>query len=223
MLMLVLAGGWLALGSESPRAVDGAAERVARANMTAVAGPRAAPGHEREATAEPRRAKSRSERDVLRRRILDALEERGRIGVADEREAGESERSPVTPTRKAPSWGEDVVPDRNTLIDQTGTHGYLMTVMKEELLPLADECYALARHTTPDLTGMLVLDFEFIGDEDLGGVVESVAPGTGNEITDPQMLECMRESILSTTLPPPPQGGRDAIALSIPLAPDAGE
>ena len=62
---------------------------------------------------------------------------------------------------------------------------------------------------------MLVLDREILGDEDIGGVVNTMDPGKGNEIAEPALLERVRESLLATTLPPPEQGGRDAISLSM--------
>lgn len=40
-------------------------------------------------------------------------------------------------------------------------------------------------------------------------------------VEHPTMNECVRESLLSITLPAPPKGGRDAIWLSVPLGPDA--
>jgi hypothetical protein len=64
------------------------------------------------------------------------------------------------------------------------------------------------------------LEFDILGDEDLGGVVETVALGARSELNDPSLLECMRESILSTTLPAPPAGGSDEVMLSVRFEPD---
>lgn len=106
-------------------------------------------------------------------------------------------------------------PAADTILDRTGNHGYLSRVLSQDLMPLVDECHALAREAHPDLAGMLVLDLEILGDEDIGGVVNTLDPGKGNEIVEPALLECVRESLLATTLPPPEQGGRDAVSLSM--------
>lgn len=105
------------------------------------------------------------------------------------------------------------------MTDRTGTHGYLMKAINEEFMPLADECITMAHERQPELSGMLIMSLEIISDEDIGGVVDTIAPGPDNEVPDPDLLECIEESILSVTLPPPPQGGRDPIALSMPLTP----
>ena len=78
------------------------------------------------------------------------------------------------------------------------------------------------RETQPELAGMLVVNVDIIGDEEIGGVIEAVAPGQGNELVDPGLMECVQESLLSTTLPPPPEGGKDAVALSLRLEPEEG-
>ncbi|MCX4246462.1 hypothetical protein [Paraliomyxa miuraensis] len=176
------------------------------------------------------RSEARAERDAMRHRILEAMHARER--AAAEREGGSSEGEDASAGSAASAGGgrggspgpDDEAPTPGNLTDRTGNHGYLMKVMNEELMPLADECYELARQTEPSLAGMLVLDFEILGDEEIGGVVESVAIGQGNELVHPELVECMQESILSTTLPPPPaeHGGKDAISLSLRLSPDDG-
>lgn len=223
VVLLVLAAGWLALGGGATHAVETGAASVTRANSSAAAGERApGPRSERGEARPVRRAAARAEREALRRRILDALEGRGR---AEARAARADADAGPGEVRRPAGDGEAAAADEaapvGPLVDRTGEHGYLMKVSNEELMPLAAECEALARATRPDLTGMLVLDFEILADEELGGVVEAVVPGQLNEVDDPTLLECMRESILSITLPAPPQGGRDAISLSIPLDPPA--
>lgn len=223
LVLLVLAGSWLVLGTEAPRQVDGAGAAGSRAPTVAVAADRRSP--DGEPAAEPRRARSKAEREALRRRIVEALENRERAAVGGEVEvAGDAEDAPdARKKRAARAEAEDAAPTPGALIDRSGNHGYLMKVMNEELMPLVDECYELARGTRPELAGMLVLDVEILGDAEIGGVVESIAAGSNNELTDPALNECVRESLLSTTLPAPPQGGRDAISLSLRLSPDEAE
>ncbi|MBL9104285.1 MAG: hypothetical protein JNL82_25290 [Myxococcales bacterium] len=160
------------------------------------------------------------ERAVLRERIAEAVAARER----GPRRGGGAERGQeeATSAKKVKATGEETDGDegagtRPAMVDRSGNRGYLTQVMSRELLPLADECFELARGRDPELAGMLVIDVELLGDEELGGVVEAAEPGEGNEIRDREVIECVRESLLATTLPPPPQGGRDAFSLSLRL------
>lgn len=163
--------------------------------------------------------KTSAEREAMRRKIVDALQSRAdkdadgeaaALGGHDAHDGGRAEGG----------RDDDTAPTPGDLKDRSGNHGYLLKVMNEELMPLADECYALARDENPELAGLLVLDIDVIGDEEIGGVIEAVRPGEANELVDPILLECMRESLFATTLPQPEESGRDAISLSMPLGPD---
>ena len=222
LLLLLLTGAWFVLGSEAPRAAGPAgAPRPPAQGVAAEAAPRGP-----ETPAELRRAlrrTSRAEREALRQRILEAMEERGR---AAEPRAGAAEDAAAAEARRRKSGAAGPVEEGATpagLVDRSGNHGYLLKVMNEDLMPLVDECYALARAGKPDLEGALVLDVEILSDEELGGVVESIEPGRANALTDPTLDECVRESLLSVTLPRPPTGGRDAISLDLRLEPEEPE
>ncbi len=221
VVLLVVAGGWLLLGGETPRSSDEVRSSASISQTVEVARERPTPRDEPTPAAKPTRAGSKQEREAMRRRILAALEARER--GASGREAGSTgaDEEQRAPARGATSPAE-APPKPGDLTDRTGDRGYLLKVMNEDLMPLADECYALARETQPELAGLLELDFELIGDEDIGGVVENVEPGQNNQLVNPVLIECMRESILSTTLPAPPEGGRDEIMLSLRFAPDEG-
>jgi hypothetical protein len=232
LVLLLAAGGRLVLGGKTPRTGDDARGSEARAPVVEMERDRASskPEVKEAASKPPKRARSKEDREVMRQRIVDAMQARER--AAAEREGGAAERGggatpPNRGTDEASRKGEAKAPDEEApppgnMIDRTGNHGHMVKVMNEDLMPLVDECYALARETQPELTGMLVLDVEMIGDEDIGGVVETVAPGQGNELVDPGLMECVQESLLSTTLPPPPEGGKDSIALSLRLEPEEG-
>jgi hypothetical protein len=226
--LLLVTGGWLVFGGAPP--ADEGARTVARTPSEEVIRERPGDGSiAGEPPSKPdasKRTASKQDREVMRRRIVEAMQEREHAA------AGDGERAPAeeggggasAPTRRSRGAEppEEAEPEPGNLTDRTGNHGYLMKVMNEDLMPLADECYALARETQPELAGMLVIDVEIIGDEDIGGVIETATPGQDNELADPALLECVRESLLSTTLPPPPEGGKDAISLSLRLEPDEG-
>lgn len=219
LLLLLLTGAWLVLGGEAPRAA-GPAETGPRAQVVAVEGASPQAEEPAEARRAPHRA-SRAEREALRRRILDAMEGRGGAGEEPRPGAQEDAAEAEARRRKSSAAGPaEEAPTPGGLIDRGGKHGYLLKVMNEDLMPLVDECYALVRASKPDLKGNLKLDVELIGDQELGGVIESIERRHDSELTDPALDECVRESMFSITLPPPPAGGRDAISLDLRLEPE---
>lgn len=232
LVLLLATGGWWVLGASAPRAVDQARPRDSQPQVEEVAKvAKDGPKPEIAPTAKPKPAKrvvSKQERDAMRRRIADAMQ--AREGAAPERNggasagegAGEGKADDSAPPNGRLPRPDDEVPTPGNLIDRTGDHGHMVKVLNEDLMPLVDECYALARETQPQLTGMLVMNVDMIGDEEIGGVIESVMVGEGNEIVDPALVECVQESLLSTTLPPPPKGGKEAMQLQMRLEPEEG-
>lgn len=174
------------------------------------------PGETR-AEARARRVKDQAApRAALHERITAAMA--ARESQAGRRVGGEEEvEAAAVQAKEAAKEGEAEAP---AMIDRTGKKGYLTQVMSRDLLPLADECYELARERKPDLAGMLVMEVEILSDEEHGGVVDAAEPGQTNELADAELIECVRESLLATTLPPPPSGGRDAVMLSMRFSPD---
>jgi hypothetical protein len=224
--LLLVAGGWLVLGGGTPTED---ARTVARKPVEEEVRERPGDGPRTEERASKRmaskRTASKQERELMRKKIVEAMQAREGSSADDGERAptedgGGGGASPPTRRGSGAELPDEAEPEPGNLTDRTGNHGYLMKVMNEDLMPLADECYALARETEPELAGVLVIDVEIIGDEEIGGVIETAAPGLANELTDPALIECVRESLLSTTLPPPPEGGKDAISLSLRLSPD---
>lgn len=216
----VLSGVWLVLGGPAARE----AEAPAGAQRAAVTQVEAKRGAGQDASArgfgsgEAREQKIRAqaaERAVMHQRITEQL---ARRAAAKKNGAAEPEAAHEQ-AAKVEAAEEDVVVDRLQVVDQTGERGYLMKVMNEELMPLADECVQMAQERRPELAGLLAVDVNLVGDEDVGGVVEEVAASGLSELKDAELIECVRESMLAVTLPPPPQGGRDAFMLSIPVEP----
>lgn len=177
------------------------------------------PSAEWAATAEKEQARAaqRAKRDELHRRILAAQRSRSSVGDPEEQQGEAPSRQPRD-TAARPLERDEQESTSEGLRDRTGNHGYLVKAMKEELMPLIDECLVMARERQPALSGFLIIDLEIISDEEIGGVVDTVGPGTDNEVVDPGLLECVTESILSATLPPPPEGGRDPVSFSVPVA-----
>lgn len=210
-------GVWLVLGTSAPVMAPLAPAR-SQADVTQV---------ERRAgevvvdPAEIRALKIRAraeERAVMHRRISEAMAAReaaAQVKAKDVEEARAVERA-----NQAKAAEADVPLPGQQMIDRSGNRAYLTRVMSQELIPLADECYAMARERAPELAGMMELDVALVGDEDVGGVVESVEVSANNKIKDPELLECVRESLMAVTLPPPTEGGRDGFMLSMRFAPE---
>jgi hypothetical protein len=73
--------------------------------------------------------------------------------------------------------------------------------------------------------GKVWLRFVLVGDAKVGGVVESADVMDKSTIRDQGMIECIRQSMLSMTLPPPAEGGYVTIEYPMdfyPEDPDAG-
>jgi hypothetical protein len=84
---------------------------------------------------------------------------------------------------------------------------YIQTRIREDLVPIAQECYESALEDDPKLGGKLVMNFSIVGDPSVGGVVDEADADPTSEIQQPDLLECMKESMLSLSFPPPEDGG----------------
>jgi hypothetical protein len=77
-----------------------------------------------------------------------------------------------------------------------------------ELLPLLRECYDNARERHPDLAGKMVVRFVMGGEPEVGGVIEESEVLPASTITEPDMVECVRETMYALRFEPPAGGGR---------------
>ncbi|MCA9716302.1 MAG: hypothetical protein KC468_16600, partial [Myxococcales bacterium] len=116
---------------------------------------------------------------------------------------------------------DDAPPAPGNLKDRIGGRGEMLKQLNHDLMPLVDECIQDARERDPALQGLLAVGIETAADDELGGVVELVNFPEPNALQQPELLECVRESALSMTLPPPPESGRDKLMLTIPVEPEA--
>lgn len=150
-------------------------------------------------------ATARAERDALRDRIVAAL-------AASLTPDG----GPAPAARRA-----DEPRPAGTLRDRIGGRESLAKRLNQEFMPLADECIELAQRDAPELAGMLVIGLETAADRELGAVVEDVTVPASNQVTNPELLTCIRETALSLRLPPPPTSGREKFEISVPIRPRA--
>jgi hypothetical protein len=92
--------------------------------------------------------------------------------------------------------------------------------VRADFFPMASGCYVDAEKRTPGLRGRILLHFAIVGDSKVGGVVESADVLDASTIRDPMMIDCLRESMLSLTFPPPKQGGFVTVEYPIEFSPD---
>ena len=161
---------------------------------------------------------------VTRKRTQVTKEERERYRAAIRRAI--DNRTPP------PDRSSDDVEDPTPRVDENDSareplkdrsNGKLARLMKDfqsDVMPLADECYTQALERDPSVAGGLDMQFQIIGDEDVGGLVESVELEDSSEIRDDEMIECIRETLLSTIFPAPDDSGAAGVRLTLRFSPD---
>ena len=76
-----------------------------------------------------------------------------------------------------------------------------------ELLPMITECYEHAIERDPKLGGTLVVSFTIDGEPGVGGVVgDSTVDPDQSTLADPQMRECVQETMYGLEIDPPKNG-----------------
>jgi hypothetical protein len=142
----------------------------------------------------------RAKRDELRRRIYDAFGEPPPNG-------NDAHRVP-TPAE-----------ERGLDSDYLGRH------MREDFAPMARDCVRQSAERDAAVQGTLVMVLHVVGDEKVGGIVESTEIEDGGTVVDPSVLDCLQNSMASLEMPPPARGG--ATTIKVPMRfldhkPDAG-
>lgn len=219
LLALAWLGAWSLL-REPARPRQAAARPAVSVEPAASSASAGARGDDEPRSERARRLREGAARREGMRQQIEAALAASQVEAASRPAApGAADAPPAPSPRPAPA--EDT--GSGSIVDRTGNHAYLARVLHNDLIPLVDECLELAREDRPDLAGLLELDVEILGDEDIGGVVDALELGQRNEIVEPALIECVRESLLATTLPPPSQGGRDAISLSLRFDPPGSD
>ncbi len=88
------------------------------------------------------------------------------------------------------------------------TKDYIRARVKE-LVPLLAECYQRELDADPKLGGTLMVHFTLGGEPGVGGIVEtSEIDAEHSTITNPAMIECVRETMYGLQFDPPAEGGQ---------------
>ena len=98
----------------------------------------------------------------------------------------------ATPPGNAPVEGETGT--TSGLRDRTGWGEALLQQLDRELMSLATECIEMAKARNPRLEGMLALDLSLVPTEPGKAIVESVKEASYNQVRDPELVECLRQS-----------------------------
>jgi hypothetical protein len=100
---------------------------------------------------------------------------------------------------------------------------YIQERVRKEFFPVALKCYTDMTDRIPDAGGSVVLAFDIVGNQNIGGIVEQVDVLNKSTLRDPQFVECMRQSFLSVTFPPPKGGGWVTVGYPIEFSPGEDE
>lgn len=153
----------------------------------------------------------RAQADRMREEIRSLLVEAGVLALAGE---------PIEAAAPAPTYGSMPVLG----VDEAGNAKvdpkYIQARVREDLFPLALDCYTDALKRTPTLAGKLVVYFRVIGDHKVGGVVDEAKLVDGTTIDDRDMQTCVRESMMSVSFDAPPQDGELTVVYPIEFSPD---
>lgn len=78
----------------------------------------------------------------------------------------------------------------------------------QDVTPLIRECYDAALSTDPDLGGRVTVEMKLIGEEEIGGLIESsVVLAEESDVATPDFLECVSETMYAVELDAPEGGG----------------
>jgi hypothetical protein len=78
--------------------------------------------------------------------------------------------------------------------------------IRSDFVPMARGCYQDLLRRKPEAEGDVVVGFELLGDESVGGVVNSAEIRDASTLRDESLETCLRESFLSVYFDPPPAG-----------------
>jgi hypothetical protein len=114
------------------------------------------------------------------------------------------------PDANAPGTGATSLPPvtgqqrfRTTNDVETATR-FIEERIRNDFVPMAKGCYNDFLRRKPEAEGNVVVGFEIMGDESVGGVVNSAEIRDESTLRDPSLETCLRESFLSVYFDPPP-------------------
>ncbi len=146
-------------------------------------------------------AEARAKRDALREQIVHALERTPRVEAPADSTAASRSQPSANPPKLTNRLGEQ----RQALVD----------ALDGDFMPLAMECIEQAEEQNPSLQGMVGIAIEIVADEELGGVIDRADPAPSYKVPDGDLIECIRQSALSVTLPKGLITGRERFVVTL--------
>lgn len=179
-------GGTGTSSAAPPSATPTSASRAAKAPRTA---PVPSPGAPR-AAAPPHSPRVRRITPAERARLVRAIRR-----AQDARRARAAASPAAPPPSLPPVQGGDM--DKS----------YIQSAVRE-IQPLLRECYESALAREPTLEGQLMVRFTIEGEPDAGGVIgSSTIVDDATTVTDPDLRECIQETMYAIQIDPPSDGG----------------
>ncbi len=120
------------------------------------------------------------------------------------------QRSAAAPSATARHSFTPSVPTPSRTIDRDSDDADRAYVREavQGLLPMITDCYKAALETEPALAGSLVVKFTIEGEPGVGGLVtESAIDPDQSEIQNPDLAECVQETMFALEIDPPTNGG----------------
>ena len=97
---------------------------------------------------------------------------------------------------------------------------YIQEAVREDLFPMAKQCYEDLLARKPDAGGRLEMEFTIAGDDKIGGIVEEASIAKTSTLQDERMATCVRESLMTVSFPPPAHDG--VVTVVYPIIFEAG-
>jgi hypothetical protein len=153
-----------------------------------------------------------AKREEVRRLIWEALTHAAPPEEAPPKRGAEYVLPDKPPWELPSAMGSDAAPaPPNGRIEPQ----YIQERVRNDFFPLARQCYATGLSQNPQLAGKVVFAFNIVGDAKTGGIVEAVDVLNESTLRDPMVIDCMRQSFLSTVFPPPAGGGEVTVLYPI--------
>ena len=98
---------------------------------------------------------------------------------------------------------------------------YVRQRIREDYFPLALQCYQRGLTKNPQLAGKIVASFRIVGSKNTGGLIDWVdLVDEETTLDDPDVNECLKQSLYSVTFDAPPNDGVVTVKYPIQFAPD---
>lgn len=157
----------------------------------------------------------RKQADEMRERIRALLAEAGPAWARDD-----SQDAALAPAA-AGMFPEMPSGDERDDAGRSESAKYIQRRVREDLFPLARQCYDAQLAKNPTLAGRFIMHFRIVGDRRVGGVVDTAYADDAGTLTDPEFSRCMTESMMSITFDAPPgKSGQVTVTYPIEFSPE---